>query len=222
MIVSDRKDTELSIRRYVRMYQSGSILYRESAMVSDKVSIHSRFKSRYRDSIAYIPYQLTKMLRLDGGLGLFLALVLSDKHRYMNSPSFMRGRLNVGKTPRDILGFLPHRSHGNFTQYFPQHREFKHLLVTTMDSKKPSEGVLRTSSDTASRGEVITFQEGPPETGNIYGSVEPHVFSDPASAQYWREVFEKAQYECRHRFDTSFQWSAQDEKLLKWKVDTIF
>lgn len=55
-------------------------------------------------------------------------------------------------------------------------------------------------------------------TGTQYGSVEPHVFSDPARAEHWRNVYENAKYECRHRFDPSFQWSAKGEVLLKRKV----
>lgn len=59
-----------------------------------------------------------------------------------------------------------------------------------------------------------------PSTGAQYGSVEPHIFSNPARAEHWRNVYETAKYECRHRFDPSFQWSAKGERLIKRKVIT--
>ena len=38
-----------------------------------------------------------------------------------------------------------------------------------------------------------------------YGSSDEHVFSDPAVAEHWRHVFEKARYENRHRFDPNYR-----------------
>ncbi|TEA11088.1 putative transporter [Colletotrichum sidae] len=52
-----------------------------------------------------------------------------------------------------------------------------------------------------------------------YGSTEEHVFSDPSIADYWRKVYEKAEYENRHRFEPGFQWSAEAEKRLVRKID---
>lgn len=46
-----------------------------------------------------------------------------------------------------------------------------------------------------------------------------HVFSDPLAAEHWRNVYEKAGYENRHRFDPEFAWTAEDEKKLVRKVD---
>jgi hypothetical protein len=45
-----------------------------------------------------------------------------------------------------------------------------------------------------------------------------HVFSDPKIADYWRAVYEKAQYEGRHRFDPSYTWTPEEEKRLRRKV----
>lgn len=50
------------------------------------------------------------------------------------------------------------------------------------------------------------------------GSTEQHPFSVPANAEYWRQVYEKAKYEGRHRFDPSFQWGSTEEKRLVRKV----
>lgn len=51
-----------------------------------------------------------------------------------------------------------------------------------------------------------------------YGSFEPHVFSNPARAEHWMSVYEQARYECRHRVDPTFQWSAEAEKRVARKV----
>jgi hypothetical protein len=45
-----------------------------------------------------------------------------------------------------------------------------------------------------------------------------HVFSDPKVAEYWRGVYENAQYECRHRFDPSATWALEEEKKLRRRV----
>ncbi|KAK3900016.1 major facilitator superfamily domain-containing protein [Staphylotrichum tortipilum] len=52
-----------------------------------------------------------------------------------------------------------------------------------------------------------------------YGSSDEHIFKDPAVAEHWRGVFEKAEYENRHRFDPSFTWTAEEERKLVRKID---
>lgn len=79
-------------------------------------------------------------------------------------------------------------------------------------SDVPEDSALSTASDPDALNEDF------PSTGAVYGSVEPHIFTNPARADHWRDVYEKARYECRHRFDPSFQWSAQDEKRAARKV----
>ena len=59
----------------------------------------------------------------------------------------------------------------------------------------------------------------PPSNVPQLGSVEPHVFSNPRRAEHWRQLYEKATYEGRHRFDPTFVWSAEDEKKLRVKLD---
>lgn len=50
------------------------------------------------------------------------------------------------------------------------------------------------------------------------GSTQQHPFSEPRDAARWGNVYEKAKYEGRHRFDPSFQWDAATEKRLIRKV----
>ncbi|KAF5001825.1 hypothetical protein FGRMN_800 [Fusarium graminum] len=46
-----------------------------------------------------------------------------------------------------------------------------------------------------------------------------HPFTDPEIANRWRKVYEKAEYENRHRFDPNFTWTAREEKKLVRKID---
>ncbi|SMR53101.1 unnamed protein product [Zymoseptoria tritici ST99CH_1E4] len=52
-----------------------------------------------------------------------------------------------------------------------------------------------------------------------YGSDHHHAFAKPEVAEYWRGVYEAAQYEGRHRFDPDVTWSAEEEKKLLRKID---
>jgi hypothetical protein len=53
---------------------------------------------------------------------------------------------------------------------------------------------------------------------NDFGGSGDHVFSDPKVAEYWRGVYENAQYECRHRFEPSATWTPEEEKKLRRRV----
>ncbi|KAI5792594.1 major facilitator superfamily domain-containing protein [Peziza echinospora] len=51
------------------------------------------------------------------------------------------------------------------------------------------------------------------------GSSEKHVFTDDKISAYWQDIYEKVQYEGRHRFDRLFTWTAEEEKKLVRKID---
>lgn len=52
-----------------------------------------------------------------------------------------------------------------------------------------------------------------------YGSSNDHVFSDPVVADRWRQIYEQARYENRHRFDPEYKWTAREETKLVRKID---
>lgn len=83
--------------------------------------------------------------------------------------------------------------------------------VESRDEKRLDED---SSSPTAS----VDDEAGPVRSSHQLGSTEDHVFSEPSAADYWRKVYEQAGYENRHRFDPSFQWTAEEEKKLIRKV----
>ncbi|KAJ4372801.1 hypothetical protein N0V86_008167 [Didymella sp. IMI 355093] len=51
-----------------------------------------------------------------------------------------------------------------------------------------------------------------------HGSYEDHPFSNPAIAQHWRDVYDKAEYEGRHRFDPEYTWTAEEERRLDFRI----
>ncbi|KAF9895354.1 hypothetical protein FE257_000258 [Aspergillus nanangensis] len=60
------------------------------------------------------------------------------------------------------------------------------------------------------------------ETSQYEDSIDGHgnnPFADPEVAERYALVYEKAQYECRHVFDPTLTWTAQEEKKLVRKLD---
>ncbi|KAK7755506.1 hypothetical protein SLS62_002438 [Diatrype stigma] len=52
-----------------------------------------------------------------------------------------------------------------------------------------------------------------------YGSSDDHIFSDPVVADRWRQIYEQARYENRHRFDPDCRWTAREETKLVRTID---
>ena len=44
-------------------------------------------------------------------------------------------------------------------------------------------------------------------------------FLDPVAAAWWKQVYEDAQYECRHVFDPTLTWTEEEEKKIVRKLD---
>lgn len=82
--------------------------------------------------------------------------------------------------------------------------------MATFGSKKETQVTER---DTASGSSRFSKQDPP-----AYGSYEDHPFNDVVTTRYWRDVYETAKYEGRHRFDPEYTWTAEEEKRLVRKV----
>ncbi|KKP02020.1 major facilitator superfamily transporter [Trichoderma harzianum] len=70
----------------------------------------------------------------------------------------------------------------------------------------------------SSQGSSVT-EEAPVRQKEPFGSTDDHPFADPVMATHWRDIYEKANYENRHRFDPEFKWTAEEEKRLVRKID---
>ncbi|CAH2351294.1 uncharacterized transporter [[Candida] railenensis] len=46
-----------------------------------------------------------------------------------------------------------------------------------------------------------------------------HIFQDPATAEYWGQVYENTKYECRDYVDHEFTWTKEEERKVGWKND---
>ncbi|EKG11831.1 hypothetical protein MPH_11327 [Macrophomina phaseolina MS6] len=73
---------------------------------------------------------------------------------------------------------------------------------------------VKDGAGTDSREESISDVE----VQGDYGSGRDHIFSDTKVADYWRNIYENAKYEGRHRFDPAFTWTAQEELRVRRKV----
>nr|UYO77175.1 major facilitator superfamily transporter (MSF) [Trichoderma calamagrostidis] len=88
-------------------------------------------------------------------------------------------------------------------------------------SSTPPEGKQADVLDIAivSSRESSTTETSLERSNEMFGSIDSHAFSDPAMAEHWRQIYEKANYENRHRFDPQFTWTAEEEKRLVKKID---
>ncbi|KAK7561212.1 major facilitator superfamily transporter-like protein [Phyllosticta paracitricarpa] len=57
------------------------------------------------------------------------------------------------------------------------------------------------------------------ESTGSSGCTDSNPFLDPDVADYWRTIYEKAQYECRQEFDPDVTWTPEEEKKLIRKLD---
>ncbi|GME87997.1 unnamed protein product [Ambrosiozyma monospora] len=50
-------------------------------------------------------------------------------------------------------------------------------------------------------------------------SEKKNPFLNPVVAKHYHDLYEKTQYECRGRFDPEFEWSEEEEKKVRFKLE---
>ncbi|KAJ4363673.1 hypothetical protein N0V83_009969 [Neocucurbitaria cava] len=87
-------------------------------------------------------------------------------------------------------------------------------------SDKPPAAVTRDAQLVTAKGNVIT------KDGIVFGnhgssdsSLNDNIFADPEVRDYYKQVYEDAQYECRHIFDAEAAWSKEEERKVIRKLD---
>lgn len=68
--------------------------------------------------------------------------------------------------------------------------------------------ILETTSASEDSGSVQEFED-----------LAKNPFLDPDVAAHWRQVYEDAEYECRHVFDATLTWTEEEEKRIIRKLD---
>lgn len=85
-------------------------------------------------------------------------------------------------------------------------------------------GVTATTSEAPAKGlkseETVKIQSYSSSDAESQESESgPNPFKDPVAAEYYRELYEKSQYECRSAFDPDFEWTKEEEQKLVRKLD---
>ncbi|KAI9148438.1 transporter [Paramyrothecium foliicola] len=93
---------------------------------------------------------------------------------------------------------------------------YRPLVQDDSDGRKNSYGSTASSS-TVSEGSISLLQEE-----SAYQDFEKrnkNPFVEEETIEYWRKVYDDAQYECRHVFDPSLTWTQGEERNVIWKLD---
>lgn len=88
-------------------------------------------------------------------------------------------------------------------------------------------GQSDTSANMSKANPEITSKQVPEEqkviepsaASSTDGGDEKNPFLDPDVSEYWRQAYEKSEYECRHVFDPTLTWSEEEEKRLIRRLD---
>lgn len=64
--------------------------------------------------------------------------------------------------------------------------------------------------------DVISLESGGTDEETLN---DPNPFLEPKIAEYYRQIYEDSQYECRGEFDPYFKWTPEEEKKLVRKLD---
>ncbi|ORY66581.1 putative MFS transporter [Pseudomassariella vexata] len=70
--------------------------------------------------------------------------------------------------------------------------------------------------ETKGHHDTYLSEQSEPEHDGFDGN---NPFENPDHAEHWRQLYEDAQYECRHVFDAALTWTQDEEKRIVRKLD---
>lgn len=85
-------------------------------------------------------------------------------------------------------------------------------ITSTLDGDKKSAGNGSWSPSSNDNAESLVDDGSAPLS-------RTHVFQDEKVAEHWRQLYDRTNYENRHRFDPNLEWTAAEEKSVLRKVD---
>lgn len=86
-------------------------------------------------------------------------------------------------------------------------------------SVPPIQAGLPAAVDIESTSKVLGIHSSQHSDSEAEESHGPNPFSDPESVVHWKQAYEDSQYECRHAFDPTAVWTAEEERAVIRKVD---
>lgn len=91
-------------------------------------------------------------------------------------------------------------------------------VTSTMAAQRVTAAPSQAEGDTKSPYKVGDTPDAT-RSADDDGTLAANPFADPAVAEHYRAVYEKAQYECRHAFDPELEWSRKEERGLVRRLD---
>jgi len=85
--------------------------------------------------------------------------------------------------------------------------------------KNNSNSLAKDGGVVTAHGNIITKDGVVFSSRNSESSASSNIFTDPEIRDYYKKVYEEAQYECRHVFDADVEWSEAEEKKVVRKLD---
>lgn len=92
-----------------------------------------------------------------------------------------------------------------------------HVSVTNVEYR--SDLASKAGDDSEKNTKFLTVTLRDEESLSSSSNSFNYVFSDPKKAEYYRSLYEDAEYECRHLFDLEFTWTEAEEKRVVRKND---
>jgi hypothetical protein len=90
--------------------------------------------------------------------------------------------------------------------------------IERTDDKAP-QGIAEDAELVTTRGNVISKDGVVFSSNESDDSLSGNIFADPEVAAYYKELYEKSKYECRHVFDPKATWTEEEEKKVIRKLD---